>query len=277
MLWMSADHGRTVFLGSSAAAERLRLQVQRFAPHFRTMLLVGEPGTGKQSVGRELHRLGPAGDAAFCVVEMEHFLAGADVGNVIYLKGLSGAPAELQQSLVRRLAALGRETRLIVPCEGEPRALLAAGKLRAGVLERVGMLEIRVPALRERMDDLDTLTMAMLAQFPAAGRLSDAQRGVMHSHSWPRNLAELREACERFAASGEISFGALVDGGGTNTLKHQDVRLEQVIERHVLDVLERCAGNKLKASELLGISRSTLYRMLEASRPGADCNVCSYD
>ena len=254
-----------VLLGSSAAVERLRLQVERFAPHFRTVLLVGEPGTGKESVGRELHRLSPLAGEAFAAMSVEDFVKlEQGCGRVIYLRGLGEAHADVQDGLVRRLARLGRETRLIVACEGEPRGMVAAGRLRAEVLERVGMLEIRVAPLRERLEDLPVLTGAMLDELGCAARWGEAEFAVVRGYGWPGNLAELRRLCKEFAATGVVRLE-------TETVKPgpEVVRLEEVIERHVMRVLEGCAGNKLKAAEMLGISRSTLYRMLEASGSAA--------
>ena len=251
----------SVFLGNSKAAERLRLQVQRFAPHFRTVLLAGEPGSGKQSVARELYRLSPAAAEPFEGLTAEQFVQDPDsYGGTIYLVGLKGASAQLQESVSRRLGALGRETRLIVACEGEPRALLACGRLSAEVLERGGMLEIQVPPLRERLEDFEAMTGHMLEQMASPARWGRAELDAAYRHGWPGNLAELRRACERFAACGE-----LVLEGAPREAQVGPLKLDEVIERHVMEVLERCAGNKLKAAELLGISRSTLYRMLEAA------------
>ena len=262
---MNLDRRATAFGGSSAAMERLRLQVQRFAPHFRTMLLVGEPGAGKESVGRELHRLSPVAAEPFRVLEISDFVSSPDCGRIVYLRGLGGTPADRQDGLIQRMANLGRETRLIVACEGEPRALLAAGRLRAEVLERVGMLEIRVPALRERLEDLEPLSKAMLDELGCGARWSNAELDAARAYGWPGNLAELRAACANFAATGALRLGQAAEAGRAGAGRVEEVRLEQVVARHVMDVLERCAGNKLKAAELLGISRSTLYRMLEAT------------
>ena len=249
-----------VFAGSSAAAERLRLQVARFAPHFRTVLLVGEPGVGKESVARELHRMCPAGAEPLCALDIEDFAGGAEGAGMLYLRGLGGLRTELHETLLRRLNGLGRDRRVVVACAGEPRGMVAAGRLQSEVLERVGMLEIRVAPLRERVSDLREMALTML------GRLGGAQAGEqldwerMLGYGWPGNLAELWQAMHGFAADGVLRF-ALPEGAGAGEV----VKLEEVIERHVMEVLERCAGNKLRAAELLGISRSTLYRMLGAA------------
>ena len=250
-----------VFAGSSAAVERLRLQVARFAPHFRTVLLVGEAGVGKESVARELHRMCPAGAEPLCTLEIEDFAGGADGAGMLYLRGLGGLRPELHEALLRRLNGLGRERRVVVACAGEPRGMVAAGRLQSEVLERVGMLEIRVAPLRERTGDLREMVRAMLGRLGCAPEVEarlDWER--LPGYTWPGNLGELWLAMEGFAADGVLRFGR-PEGESAGEV----VKLEEVIERHVMDVLERCAGNKLKAAELLGISRSTLYRMLGAA------------
>ncbi len=245
-----------VFVGHSAAMERLRLQMARFAPHFKTVLLVGEPGVGKQAVARELHRLSPVSAGPFCAMAIDEFVGGwKDVGGLVYLHGLGAMRTEKHEELLHRFSALGRETRVVVACEGEPRGMVAVGRLRAEVLERVGMLEMRVAPLRERMEDLETMVEGMLGRLGCTGR---PDLDTMARYGWPGNVAELWRACEGFARDGVLRLERGVEAGAGV------VRLEEVIERHVMEVLERCAGNKLKAAEMLGISRSTLYRMLEA-------------
>ncbi len=249
-----------VFAGSSAAAERLRLQVARFAPHFRTVLLVGEPGVGKESVARELHRMCPAGAEPLCALDIEDFAGGADGAGMLYLRGLGGLRTELHETLLRRLNGLGRDRRVVVACAGEPRGMVAAGRLQSEVLERVGMLEIRVAPLRERVSDLRQMALTMLGGLAVRRRASSWIGSGCWRYGWPGNLAELWQAMHGFAADGVLAVCA-----ARGSAVQVRCELEEVIERHVMEVLERCAGNKLRAAELLGISRSTLYRMLGAA------------
>ena len=251
-----------VLMGASAAVERMRLQVARFAPHFRTVLLVGEHGTGKQTIARELHRTGPRAGLPFVAMPIDDFVQRSDraASGMLYLCGLAAMPAELQAGLLGRLNGLTRETRVVISCAGDPRGLVAAGRLRADVAERLGMLGIRVASLRERLEDVPAMTASMLGRLGCTARPAPEDVAQLLEYDWPHNLAELWRACEQFAAVGRLRL----DRGpqyGTGDM----VRLEHVVERHVKDVLERCAGNKLRAAELLGISRSTLYRMLDAT------------
>ena len=251
------DFSATVFAGESAGAERLRRQVARFAPHFRLVLVTGEAGADKESVARALHRMSPVAADAFVPCAVEDFVAGAEMrAGVLYLRGLGALRADRQDALLAALDARGREQRMVVECACDPRGMVAAGRMRAEVLERVGMLEIRVPALRERLEDLSALVTGALGKGDFCVPEEALER--MAGHGWPGNLAELHRVCEGFRARGVLAFEAAEVASATAGA----VRLDDVIERHVMGVLERCAGNKLKAAEMLGISRSTLYRML---------------
>jgi DNA-binding NtrC family response regulator len=246
-------YAAAVFAGDSPAVKRLALQVQRLAPHFRVALLIGEPGVGKQTVARELHRLSPVRHSPFRVLDAAHQTLTFGLAGTIYLRGLDAVPAALQGKLVRELNCMERETRLIVPSRSELKGMLAAGRLHSGLHaalnDRLGSLELRVPALRERLEDL-----AAIVQAVTGAALSGEAVSSLTRRNWPNNLADL---CH-----------ALANHTGTQTEPAQNrqpaTRLNEVMHRHVLDVLESCSGNKLRAAELLGISRSTLYRMLSA-------------
>ena len=254
------------FAGVSAASLRLRTQVQRIAPHYRTALLIGEAGTGKTEVARALHRLSPvaAGALVICPADQlsDQLLIEAARGTLL-LTHIERLRPDAQAEVCSRLSGLDRElrnhtaeTRLLCASECDLRGMVAAGRMREDLARRISALEVRVPALRERLEDLP----ALLAGSP----VTDEAMEQMLSHAWPGNLRELSALIER-AGSGEI------DGESLATLPQptpaagdsDEVTLDAVLRRHVADVLERCAGNKLRAAERLGISRSTLYRMLE--------------
>lgn len=256
-----------VFAGESAAVTKLRVQVARIAPHFRVALLTGERGTGTETVAREMHRLCPVGTEAFQAMDAGEFCAGdGEVPRVggLFLRGLEELDGALQERMVRRLARLARETRVVVSSEWDVRGMMATGRMRPDLHAKVGTLEIRVPALRERAEDLDGIAAGMLGRMGSVGRFGEAALARMRACGWPGNLEELWDVCTRVARlEGEIGSADL-PGMGSGPAEVA-VRLEEVMQRHVLDVLQKCSGNKLKAAELLGISRSTLYRMLGAA------------
>jgi transcriptional regulator of acetoin/glycerol metabolism len=125
------------------------------------------------------------------------------------------------------------------------------------------MLEIRIAPLRERLDDLEGIASSLLRKDGRDAWFAPSAIAVMSRHQWPGNLRELAKVCRALGSvDGAVDGHALPPLEGTPV--RSSVRLDEVMQKHVMDVLQKCSGNKLKAAELLGISRSTLYRMLEA-------------
>jgi DNA-binding NtrC family response regulator len=258
-----------VFAGEGAAVTRLRLQVTRISPHFRTALVTGERGVGKESVAREMHRLSGLKSGSFRALEIARFADSTEpveLNGLLFLHGLERLEPALQDRLANRLKLIQRETRIIFASECDLRGMLATGRLRQNLSSRVGALEIRVTTLRDRMEDFDLLAKAMLQRSHANGWLGDEALSTLARHTWPGNLAELWTVMEHVSAlRGEIAPVDLPELRAAETSDPGGVRLEKVMQRHVFEVLQRCSGNKLRTAELLGISRSTLYRMLEAA------------
>ncbi len=260
-----AEHA---LLGESLAIRRLRMQISRIAPHFRLAIVTGESGTGKLAVAHEMHRLSPVAHRPICIVSIASFIqrytpeSELARAGMLVLRGLGSAEAPVQQALLLQLQLLPRDTRILFTSGAGLKGLLAAGHLEQALAQRLGTLEIQVPPLRQRTEDLGVLATAMLGAGEAS--FSPAALECLRGHSWRGNLTELWQICRKLSSrSLPIQPGDLpaLDQG---TLESTGLRLEDVMRRHVKDVLARCGGNKLKAAELLGISRSTLYRMMEA-------------
>ena len=256
-----------VLAGDSAAVRRLRLQVARIAPHFRMALLTGEAGVGKHAVARHMHSLSPGAREPFRVMEAAEFALNRLPGiyhGTVYLRSLDALQPGQQSTLLRALRSIDRETRIVVASEADLKGMVSAGRMRADLYEAIGTLAIRVPPLRERLDDLDLLAGAMIAQTSETASFSPSALERMHQYAWPGNLAELFKLSSAMAAKNRsIDAGDLPPMALDQPTFTRTPRLEEVMRRHVMDVLEGCSGNKLRAAELLGISRSTLYRMLE--------------
>lgn len=261
--------------------ERLRLQAARIAPHFRIALITGEPGTGKKALALGLHRLSNAPDGDFILRHAAEFAddpleaARDQTVSTLYLFGAETLSLGQQDALLARLArspfpgpkrtfdsrtVIGR---VIVGSDVDLRGMVAAGRMHASFLTRVGTLEMRVPALRERLEDIESLAVHMLGAMGSRGRLSGSALAALLTHRWPGNLSELRSVLESVreleGAIEACHLPQLADAAEGEP----PLRLDDVMQRHVVEVLLRCAGNKLRAAEMLGISRSTLYRMLE--------------
>lgn len=285
-------------VGASAAMKRLRLQVRRIGPHFRTVLVTGESGVGKEMTARALHRMSAGGDGAFVVSAAGNridSLMKMARGGTLYFDGVGEMPLATQDELVgilRRnewaqegLAAPQKmNTRIVASSSQDLRALATAGRFRQELYQRMAMVQIGVAPLRERMEDVPVLAAHFLERFARAeGKsIETIARDVierLQSHEWPGNVRELedviREAVSRCDGGvlearqlPELAMPLPVKPSMGSDCGERPARLQDVLEQHVLQVLKNCAGNKLRAAELLGISRSTLYRMLDACSAG---------
>ncbi len=289
--------------GVSATTERLRMQVRRLGPHFRTALISGERGLRKEAIARALHAASPAAERPFLVCDASSIerlgqhgpsapavAADDDVldflnearGGTIFVRELGRLSPAAQSKLLSLLDAIenigGERIRVIGSVSGDVRVMAAAGILRSELLARMGTVELAVTPLRERKEEIGAIAMRLLEGTSAhkdltLRKIEDAAVRELEGRDWPGNEREL-ESLLRMAllASGgaEIEEWHLPAANPSQSeLKVAEptisMRLEDVVEAHMLEVLRRCEGNKVKAAEVLGMSRSTLYRMLEAS------------
>lgn len=264
-------HAAVVFPPGDPSARRLSLQIARIAPHFRIALLIGEPGTGKLTVAHKIHRLSPAAAGSFTGLDATSFAtfdsgeSGHRTPGTLYLQAIDRVPLDAQPALLVRLDSIARHLRVIVTSESDLRGLIASGRMLQPLYERVGALAIRLTPLRERRESIDRIASTMLATINDSAWFNDLALTRLREHSWKANLDELWQVVQHASTeAGEIG-PAHLQLRSVDSPAPQAVRLEEVIARHVVDMVQRCAGNKLRAAELLGISRSTLYRMLETS------------
>lgn len=288
----SPRHDRQQMVGDSAAIKRLRLQIRRIGPHFRTVLITGEPGSGKETAARALHHQRLDATGPFVAATSGNRIASLIKiarGGSLFFKAIDAMPLRTQDELLeilRRnewaqdgLAAPQRHgTRIIASSTRDLKGLSAAGRFRHELYQRIAMVQIAVPPLRERIDDLSALAARFLegsAPQNCAKLLTPEALAALHAHNWPGNVRELEEVLERALATSEdvlIHPWDLVFSppAAPGTSPAESTRLQEVVDRHVLRVLRDCDGNKLRAAELLGISRSTLYRMLDTCAPALE-------
>jgi len=183
------------------------------------------------------------------------------------------------------------DVRLIATSNLDPERSVAEGRLRRDVLYRLNVFPIAVPPLRQRGADVELLARAFLDRVNqrdgAAKRFSPQTLDVLRSYAWPGNVRELRNAVERAAIvadrviapgdlprelrerSGAVLVSPAGDGGDADAFTVEvGCSLAGLEKRLILATLRRCAGDKRRAAEQLGISVRTLYQRLSVYRAG---------
>jgi DNA-binding NtrC family response regulator len=287
-------------------------KIRRVAPHFRTALVTGATGTGKELVAKALHSLSPALPDRFVVcncsalveslVESELFgyVKGAFTGathdkpglfesadgGIILLDEIGelspGAQAKLlrvlQDHRVRRVGSSvlrDVDLRVIAATNRDLRAMVREGEFREDLYYRLAVVEIALPSLANRREDLPLLERHFVRRFateykkPVAGLTRRAQ-GRMATYSWPGNIRELESvignACMmadgRFLDISDLPDRIRDQSGDQSPADEALFSLEELQRRHLMRVLERVGGNKARAAEILGVGRATVYQLL---------------
>jgi len=196
----------------------------------------------------------------------------------------------LRQYLYRIVASRGtmERPRLVFATGRDLRGLSGAGHFDRNLYRLISAVEILLPPLRSRPEDIPLITCSLLSRSAHSGISAPAFDGLalsrLQCHDWPGNVRELERVVELArqhnaqgiaAADGVIEanhlppLGEFAPPSQQPWMETRIERLDDIIHNHVLDVLLRCSGNKVRAAERLGISRSTLYRMLEAGASSA--------
>lgn len=265
---------------------RVWSQIRRVAPHFRAALIVAEPGAGAHAAARVMHSLSPISGLPFRTLDAaaaESALSNplTDLQGLLFLPDVDRLSPAAQRGLIRKLRLRGRALfRVVAASSTEPRASVSAGRFSAELADVLGTVRIVLPPLRERVEDLPLLTTLLLRI--AADRLSlRAPMLATDFHdacaacAWPGNFTQLQQTMERLLSLNET--GTLTAANLTTVFAGSPepqsklpepvrmVPLEDIVQEHIRAVLIGCEGNKLRAAEVLGISRSTLYRMLDGA------------
>jgi DNA-binding NtrC family response regulator len=211
-------------------------------------------------------------------------------GRTLFIRGVDelSAPQQVQlrQTLQRLSSArIGPERpRMIFSAGRDLRSLAGAGHFDRKLYRLISAVEILIPPLRSRLEDIPLITSAILGRCTTEGchptaAFDGRALAKLQAHDWPGNVRELERVVELVRPQSEECPDGVIDAdhlpilGEFASERHSSQievrveRLDDVIHNHVLDVLLRCNGNKVRAADRLGISRSTLYRMLEAGAP----------
>ena len=275
--------------GSSAVMTQLRAQIRRVAPYFRTALLTGERGCGEEAAAHILHQLSPRSKQPF--LELTTADAGDRLGTpnsaesvtkegMLYLPHPEHLPQIAQAALLRLLRERGSQApRIVAFAERGLRPLVSTSGFSADLADSLDALRIALPSLRERREDIPQLLTQILHELAKQSAQTPPQLApdlldAAMKHPWPNNFAQLYSAAAGLmqldvrtflhADDLETVLGSIPQPQSHERLDTRMVRLDDVIQEHIRAVLFACHGNKLRTAEILGISRSTLYRMLEA-------------
>jgi len=272
--------------------ERLWSQMRRVAPHFRCALVSGEPGTGAEAAVRALHELSPY--RARPLVVLNALDAEMHLGNtsaalsefaqrMVYLPEAERLTRAGQMGVLRVLRLRGPRASCIVAHVGNDlRAVVSAGGFSVELAGALSALRVALPPLRERKADLPTLVQSFVSRIAeeTSAQKPPIDKGFVDAalaHDWQGNLDELDALLRHLLAGGadgvQYAAWSAEDFSAAREMlqaKPQDRRavrlitIDQLVQEHIRAVLLACQGNKLRAAEVLGISRSTLYRMLES-------------
>ena len=283
-------------LGRSLVMQRLFARLRQSAQHLRLVAIEGEQGTGKLLAARTLHALGPAADAMFVSCAAARFLSAetqalleeARGGTLVFTR-IGDLTAAQQSRMVDFLGwweqRSGRDGQGFLPRQifvtsTKPlRQMSASGELRPDLSYRLTAIRFELPPLRERREDIGLLADWFAIRHGAAHGKQVRGMGPgslqrLMAHVWPGNVRELETVMANAAMDCpgqwirplDIPALTVTQPSGMRieeaAVVEDDPNLDRMILRHIGRVLTRTGGNKLRAAQLLGISRSTLYRLL---------------
>lgn len=314
-------------IGNSKALKSVQTMIERAAPTDANVLIVGENGTGKELVARELHRLSNRTNDIFLSVDMgaiseslfDSELFGhkkgsftdakddrigrlqAASGGTLFLDEIGNLPLHLQSKLLtvleqRKVTPVGSnkpisiDVRVIAATNLTAEQLSDPDKFRQDLLFRLNTVEITVPPLRKRVEDIEEIANHFIKLYcrkydREIKKMTDEAKLAINSYSWPGNVRALRHAIERavilsqgstftpqdFAledysgVGGElkVSKPAGADGDGDNELLVGDLNLERMEHALIEKSLKKHRYNISHAAKELGLTRAALYRRME--------------
>ena len=288
-------------IGDAPALRPIRESLRRLAAMPTTVLVTGESGTGKEVAARALHNLSSrvgnpfvpvnCGAIAPEIIESELFghLKGAFTGaassreglffyaqgGTLFLDEVGELPMALQAKLLRvledrRIRPVGAEreipvdVRVVAATNRDLQAAVQAGAFRQDLYYRLNVVQLHMPALRERTDDIPQLARHFLRQLSAqlgvpAPTLGEEELDTLCHYAWPGNVRELRNVMERWLILGKFPYVYFATSHMVDE-PPSEITLEALEKQHILKALASVDGNKSEAARRLGVSRKTLER-----------------
>jgi two-component system response regulator AtoC len=322
---LDTRYGTENIIGTSSGMSAVFETVRQVAPARTTVLLTGESGTGKEVVAKAIHRMSPRADKPFVVVHcaalnpnlLESELFGHEKGaytgaherkigrfekadeGTLFLDEVGELDAAIQIKLLRVLESrtfervgsavpINVDVRLITATNRDLRQLVDCGQFREDLYYRLNVVNVHLPPLRQRTEDIPALLEHFLDMFAKEngkkinGFSAEAMK-VLASYCWPGNVRELRNCVERMVVMargstltlsdvpadirGNVAHAATVDAAeaATESIPAAGTSLDlNAHERTLISrALQECSGNRTRAAERLGISRRTLHRKIK--------------
>ena len=312
---LDEKYGLENIVGESEAMKKVFRLIRQAAPTDATVLIEGPSGTGKELVARAIHNLSPRARGPYVAVEcaalnanlLESELFGhekgaftdavarrigrfeAASGGTLFLDEISEIPPATQVKLLRALETRSFERlgssetipvdiRIVAACNRDLREMVRCGEFREDLYYRLNVVDLHLPPLRERREDIVLLVNRFLKDMSAknGGRvtgISAAAVKLLEAYPWPGNVRELRNAVEKMVV---LSSGGML---GPDDVP-DDIRLPAVAaaaaapsgtlveteKARILAALAECGDNVTRAAQTLGISRRTLHRRLKEWR-----------
>jgi len=310
-------------IGRSPLMLEVFAKIRHIAPHFRSALVTGETGTGKELVAQTLHRLSPVSAAPFVVCncsalvetllesQLFGYVRGAFTGatqdkpglfeyangGTVFLDEVGELPLSAQAKLLRVLqnqevqrvgspSPLRVNVRVIAATHRDLRKMVAQGQFREDLFYRLSVVEIGVPRLAYRKEDLPLLQRYFLEKYSSLynkqiSGITRRAQSCLASHNWPGNIRELENV---ISSSCIMCVGTVIDLPDLPEVLRSPalaierdgdelVSMETIQRRHLMRVLNHVEGNKAKAAEILGVGRNTIYQMLSRIRAGSSTDA----
>ncbi|MHC4939872.1 MAG: sigma 54-interacting transcriptional regulator [Planctomycetota bacterium] len=296
---------------AAPSMQKVRVKLEKVAPYEATVLLTGESGVGKELAAREIHRLSPRADQPFVAIncaaipetllESELFgyapksgIAGADPagragrfeqadGGTLFLDEIGEMKPELQTKLLRVLQdkRVDRindtnprpvDVRILCATNQDLERAVAEGRFREDLYYRLNVVQVHVPPLRERREEIPLLAEFFIRTYAGPdefrdARLTEAAQRAMAAYAWPGNVRELKNCIEQALILGDgksirrsdlptaVRRAAPVAADEEGELEP----LSAIEKRHIQRVLDSTGWNKARSARILGISKPTLY------------------
>ena len=322
---LRASQGLGAMIGRSPEMEKVYRILSKVAQSTHPVLILGESGTGKELVARTVHAYGPNAQKPFLPVdcgslvptliesELFGYVKGAFTGanrskdgllvaaesGTVFLDEIGELPLDLQSKLLRALqerevrpvGATHRvpiKARIVAATNRDLAAMVEKGTFRKDLFYRLNVVNLRLPSLRDRREDIPLLAAHFLDRISrernAKLTLSDEALRTMMRYEWPGNVRELENSVERACA---LSSGPVLHLGdlptqlqnnglearratlrvgepdGANGEAHAVTTLADLEKQAILSAIKTLNGDKLQAAKLLGIGKTTLYRKLK--------------